>query len=63
MDVSIKNQVSAEMQRMFIEQGKVKGYLAKGNHVLLAISGGVDSMVFLDLMRAHQPPIKTRICR
>ncbi|MBC9705872.1 MAG: tRNA lysidine(34) synthetase TilS [Enterococcus sp.] len=57
MDVSIKNQVSAEMQRMFIEQGKVKGYLAKENHVLLAISGGVDSMVLLDLMLAAKKEV------
>lgn len=50
IDVSFKKQESRKMQGMFIEQGKAKGYLAKENRVLLAVSGGVDSMVLLDLM-------------
>ncbi len=51
------DQEATKMQRGFIEQGKSKGYLKQGKNVLLAISGGVDSMVLLDLMLAAKKEV------
>lgn len=49
-----KEQSAVKIQQEFFTNGEKKGYLGKNTRILLAVSGGVDSMVLLDLVRKAQ---------
>ncbi|MBF8808649.1 MAG: tRNA lysidine(34) synthetase TilS [Enterococcus lacertideformus] len=46
--------LAMKIRQQFFINGETHGYLRKDIRVLLAVSGGVDSMVLLDLMREAQ---------
>lgn len=45
-----EGEVTRKLRQKFFIKGETQGYLSENASVLLAVSGGVDSMVLLDLM-------------
>ncbi|THE15835.1 tRNA lysidine(34) synthetase TilS [Enterococcus hirae] len=55
MTVSEKEKKSVNLKNRFIQQGMQQGYWTNESKILVAVSGGVDSMVLLDwLLTAQQ---------
>lgn len=46
------------VSQSFLQFVKKKGLIRKGQHVIAAVSGGIDSMVMLDLLAKHRDQLK-----